>query len=101
MNDLNPLKSSIQQSQIYLNDIALDNLEDFFQLNNIASKDLKDLPIRETFYLIQENMESSRSKDLNSNKEVYVLNMNIIPNQEILDLNDVDGEEDGAEGEER
>ena len=46
-------------------------------------------------------MESSRSKDLNSNKEVYVLNMNIIPNQEILDLNDVDGEEDGAEGEER
>ena len=76
-------------------------MSDFFQLNNIASKDLKDLPIRETFYLIQENMESSRSKDLNSNKEVYVLNMNIIPNQEILDLNDVDGEEDGAEGEER
>lgn len=88
VNDQNPLKSSAKQSQIYVNDFALDNLEDFFQMNNVMSKDLKDLPIRETFYLIHDNLDSSRTKDLNNSKEVYVLNLNIIPNQEILDLND-------------
>lgn len=94
VNDQNPLKSSVQQSQIYVNDFTLDNLEDFFQMNNIMSKDLKDLPIRETFYLIHDSLDSSRTRDMNSSKEVYVLNLNINSNQEILDLND-EGEGEG------
>lgn len=76
-----PLKSSPKQCQVFLNELAIENLEDFFQLKRIESKDLKDLPIRETFYLIEEN---SKGK----NKEVFTLNLNIISNQAILDLNE-------------
>lgn len=85
-----PMKASPAQCQVYLNETALDNIEDFFQIISIQTKDLKDLPIRETFYLIQEN-RASRRKD--SNRDVFMLNMNIIPNQEVLDLNEKEEED--------
>ena len=76
-----PLKSSAKQCQVFVNEQAIENLEDFFQLNRIECMDLKDLPIKETFYLVKENAKAK-------NKELFSINMNIIPNQEILDLNE-------------
>ena len=78
-----PLKSSAKQCQVFVNEQAIENLEDFFQLNRIECMDLKDLPIKETFYLVKENAKAK-------NKQIFSINMNIIPNQEILDLNEVE-----------
>ena len=99
MDENFPLKASSAQSQIYLNETALDNIEDFFQIVSIQNKDLKDLPLRETFYLIAHDEAGKREMD-NTNRDIYVLNLHVIPNQEVLDLNDEEEQEAEEEEEE-
>jgi len=98
VNENFPLKTSPSQSQIYLNETTLDNIEDFFQIVSIQNKDLKDLPLTETFYLIAH--DETGQQDKGKNRDIYVLNLNVISNQEVLDLNDVEEEEEIEEEEE-